>query len=82
MNVRVQYFGIIADMANRKEEVVTLPENATVGNPIESLSSTHPKFAALKRQVRPVSNGKNQKREDLLEDGDEIAFVCAIGRGS
>jgi len=82
MNIHVLYFGIIADMANRKEETVTLEAPPRLAILIDSLVSTNPRFGAIVRQVRPVSNGKNVPRETLLKDGDEVAFMRAIGGGS
>ncbi len=82
MRIHVSYFGIIADMANRKEETVTLDAPATMGNLIDALVSTNPRFAAIARQVRSVANGKHAGRDTPLQDGDEVALMRAIGGGS
>lgn len=81
MRIRVLYFGIISDMARRKEEDVDLPDHSTTADLIEHLSASNPNFAPLARQVRPVSGGKNISREHPLQDGDEVAFMRAIGGG-
>jgi len=82
MRVTVRYYGIIGDMAGRKEESVELPDRATVGDLLARLAVANPRFEALAKQVRAVVNGQGATRESDLTDGDEIALLRAIGGGA
>ena len=81
MQVRVMYFGIISDMAKRKEEVIEIDDGTSIGDLYERLKANNTNFAEVARQTRPVVNGKNATPDDLLEDGDEVAIMRAIGGG-
>ena len=82
MQVRVLYFGIISDMAKRKEEVVEVEPGTSIGDLYDQLKADNASFAEVARQTRPVLNGKNATSSDMLEDGDEVAIMRAIGGGS
>ncbi len=81
MQVRVLYFGIISDMAKRKEEVVEIEAGTSIGDLYDRLKAANTNFAEVARQTRPVLNGKNASVDELLQDGDEVAIMRAIGGG-
>lgn len=81
MRVTVRYFGIIGDMAKRKQDEIDLPDGATVGELLDHLAAGNPAFAPIARQVRVVLDGQNVTRDATLRDGIDVTLMRAIGGG-
>ena len=82
MRITVRFFGIVGDVAKRKEQVIDLPEAASVGDLLATLGAANSGFAAVAKQVRAVVRGQNATRDEPLHDGDDVVLMRAIGGGS
>jgi sulfur carrier protein ThiS len=82
MRVKVRFYGIIGDIAKRKDQEIEVPEGATVADLLMTLSDSNKQFAVIAKQVRAVANGHNVSRDGVLTAGDEIVLMRAIGGGA
>lgn len=82
MRITVRYFGIVADMLERRDEVATLADGATVGELVAQLAAADETFAAIVGQTAIVVDGRNVGRDEPLVDGAEVAIMRPIGGGA
>lgn len=82
MLVTVRFFGIVSDVAKKKDQSIEVPDGASVADVISAVASSNKGFAAVAKQVRPVVNGETATRDHMLTDGDELVLMRAIGGGS
>ncbi len=82
MRVTVRFYGIIGDIAKRKDQELELPDDATVADLLATLSDGNSGFAGIAKQVRAVVNGQNVARDDVLPSGADVVLMRAIGGGS
>jgi sulfur carrier protein ThiS len=82
MQVTVRFYGIIGDIARRKDQEIELQDGASVADLLSTLSTENPGFGSIAKQVRAVANGQNVSRENVLESGDEVVLMRAIGGGA
>lgn len=75
MNVRVLYFAILREERGRAEEVVTLKSGMTISALFERI------FKRTANGVRFARNQSYVPESQIVEDGDEIAFLPPLGGG-
>jgi len=84
IKVRLKFFSILIDIVGRQELVLTFhKDNITVKDVIEYVEKNYPKLVELKRHI-PITiliNGTNASKEDIINDGDEIAFLPPASGG-
>ncbi len=81
MRVTVRFYGIVGDIANRKNQEIEIPDGATVADLIATLSGLNPGLAGIAKQVRAVANGQTVARDDVLPPDAEVGLMRAIGGG-
>ncbi len=82
MRVRVLYFAALRARAGVREEMLEVPEMATVGDLRQVLARRRPELrAALEAAVSAV-NREFAKPDDVLREGDEVAFFPPVSGGS
>ena len=81
MRVKVRYFGIVADMLERRDEVVVIADGATVADLVAQLAAADETFTAILGQVSIVIDGRTVARVERLSDGAEVAVMRPIGGG-
>jgi len=90
MNILVRYHGIFAQIAACREELLTLPDDASLLDALKLVGRQHPALAealflaggAPAPYARPFVNGA--LAEDLtrpLQEADEIALLPALSGG-
>lgn len=80
MEITVKYFGIIADITQKKEEVFFIDaESNTVNNLKLKLEIKYPKLLVIKYSI--AVNKKFLQNDILLEKYDEIAFLPPFAGG-
>lgn len=82
MRVTVRFYGIIGDIAKRKDQEIELQDGASVADLLSTLSAENPDFGPIAKQVRAVANGQNVARGDILKAGDDVVLMRAIGGGA
>lgn len=80
MEITVKYFGIIADITQRKEEVFFIEENSNSIKKLQSkLEIKYPKILVINYSVSV--NKKFLQNDILLEKDDEIALLPPFAGG-
>jgi MoaE-MoaD fusion protein len=81
MKIRLLFFAVLRDIAGRSEDVVELPVGTRAGDVWLRLRDQH---AALRDYVQPPMIAVNESyvgAEELLSDGDELAFIPPVAGG-
>lgn len=82
MRVKVLYFATLRARAGVREEGLELPERATVAQARERLTQRRPELAAALESAVAAVNREFARPEDVLREGDEIAFFPPVSGGS
>ena len=76
MNVRLVLFAGLRQAAGFKEEIVTLPDAATIGDLLDK------RVPQLRRRSFYVAvNEEYAQRDTVLHDGDEVALLPPVSGG-
>ncbi len=81
MTIKVLFFASCRDLVGASEQDVALPEGATVQNLISEIVSEHSRFIAMAPSLMVSVNQEYQKRETVLHNGDEVAFIPPVSGG-
>ncbi len=81
MQVVLRCFAMLRELAVDRE-VRSLPDGATVSDAWADLAARFPATAPHRPHVRVARNGAYAAWDDLLADGDEIAFLPPVSGGS
>lgn len=80
MEITVKYFGIIADITQKKEEVFFIENGVNALKNIKSkIEIKHPKILVINYSI--AVNKKFLQNDILLENGDEIALLPPFAGG-
>src|SRR5687767_14775442 len=82
MKISVLYFAVFRERLGRDEDVIELPEGATVKNAIDALAAKHPAIAALRGKFRCAVNQDFTDEERALANGDELALIPPVAGGA
>jgi molybdopterin converting factor subunit 1 len=81
LKVRLLFFAVLREIAGRSEEIVELPDDSRAGDVWRRLRNEH---AALRDYVQPPMIAVNESYvgvDELLRDGDELAFIPPVAGG-
>ena len=81
MKIRLLFFAVLRDIAGRSEDVLVLPDGTRAGDVWQRLRDQH---AELRDYVQPPMIAVNESyggAEELLRDGDELAFIPPVAGG-
>ena len=81
MRVRVLYFGIVRERIGLREEILELPDSATVAVMLEKVARMRPSFADGVRSVRVARNEEYVDSDAALFDNDEVAIIPPVSGG-
>jgi molybdopterin synthase catalytic subunit len=81
MQIRMRYFASARDRAGTGEEVISLPEGATVSELCAALSQSRPGLAPLLPRCRVARNQAFAEADARLSDGDEVAIIPPVAGG-
>lgn len=91
IRVKIRYYNLLREAAGRSQEEVALPGPATPRDLLLALVKRHgpglgrwflTANGEVSRGLRLFVNGKPPDRDQILEDGDEIAIFMAISGGT
>lgn len=82
MRVKVLYFAGLRALAGVREEMVELPEAATVEQVREVLARRRPELEAALESAVTAVNREFASPGDAVREGDEIAFFPPVSGGS
>jgi molybdopterin converting factor subunit 1 len=81
VRVRVLFFGIVRERLGTREETLSLPERASVGDLLRALSTRHAGFAAGVASLRVAVNEEYVDSNAPLSDDDEVAIIPPVSGG-
>jgi molybdopterin synthase catalytic subunit/molybdopterin converting factor small subunit len=82
VRIKVLFFGQLKDIAGKAEDALEAPEAWSVGDVFEHYASALPRMRALAGSIVMARNQQFSGTKDLLEPGDEIAFLPPVSGGS
>ncbi len=83
MNVNVLLFATLKDIVGRQRLTVTLPNpQATVADVRSALAALYPQLEANLKVAISAVNQEYAFAEDVVRDGDEVAFFPPVSGGS
>jgi molybdopterin synthase catalytic subunit/molybdopterin converting factor small subunit len=82
VRVRVLFFGLVRDVIGRPQEDLELPGARSLGDVFEHYAAAHPGLRDLSRSILLSRNAEFARRSEMVQDGDEIAFLPPVSGGS
>lgn len=82
VRVRVLFFGQLKDLAGRAQDDLELEPGRRLGDVFEHYSNRFPALRDFSRSILLSRNHEFAGREELVRDGDEIAFLPPVSGGS
>jgi sulfur-carrier protein len=81
VKVRLLYFAILRDITGKSVDEVELPEGARPVDIWERLRARHRELARYERPPMTAVNETYVSADQLLRDGDEVAFIPPVAGG-
>ena len=81
MRVRLLYFAVLRDITGVSEEIIELPEGARPQEIWNRLRSRHDQLAGYEKPPMTAVNESYVSADQLLRDGDEVAFIPPVAGG-
>jgi molybdopterin converting factor subunit 1 len=81
VRVRLLYFAVLRDIAGKGEEVVDLPEGTRASDVWSQLRAQHRELSGYERPPMTAVNESYVSSDQLLRDGDEVAFIPPVAGG-
>jgi molybdopterin converting factor subunit 1 len=81
MRVRLLYFAVLRDITGKSEEVVELPDGTRAQEIWNQLRIRHDQLAGYERPPMTAVNESYVSADQLLRDGDEVAFIPPVAGG-
>lgn len=81
MRIRLLYFAVLRDITGKSEEVLDLPEGTRAADVWTRLRNRHDKLAGYERAPMTAVNEDYVPADQLLRDGDEVAFIPPVAGG-
>lgn len=83
MRVQVLFFGIVKDIAGRSDDSLELAGESTVERLFEHYAALYPKLREMRKSLVLARNQQFCSGwHELLEDGDEVAFLPPVSGGA
>jgi molybdopterin synthase catalytic subunit len=82
MKITVRLFATLRQQAGWKEKIVEVPPASTVAGLMAQLARDEPNLALTGRTLYAAVNMTYAKSEQVLADGDEVAFFPPVSGGS
>ncbi len=81
MRVTVKLFARLRDIAGTPELTREVASGATVGSLWQQLATEFPEIASYERSISTAVNADYARRNQVLADGDEVAFLPPVSGG-
>jgi molybdopterin synthase catalytic subunit len=82
MQVRILFFGMLKDLAERSSDCLSLRDDATLGDVLQHYAERIPRLRALVPSIALSINQQYAGPESKLQPGDEIALLPPVSGGS
>ena len=81
MRITVRLFARLRDIAGAAELSRDLASGATIGDVWRQLANEFPELANYERSISTAINADYAKMDQVVDDGDEIAFLPPVSGG-
>ena len=81
MRVTVKLFARLRDIAGAPELTRDVASGATIGSVWRALAQEFPELAPYERSISSAVNADYAKMDQVLRDGDEVAFLPPVSGG-
>ena len=81
MRVRLLYFAILRDITGKSGDEIDLPEGTRASDIWSRLRAEHRELARYERPPMTAVNEAYVSSDQLLHDGDEVAFIPPVAGG-
>jgi len=81
VRVTVKLFARLRDIAGTPELTREVASGATVGSLWQQLATEFPEIASYERSISTAVNADYARRNHVLADGDEVAFLPPVSGG-
>ena len=81
MRVRLLYFAVLRDITGKSEEIIELPDGTRAQEIWNNLRSRHDQLAGYEKPPMTAVNESYVPADQLLRDGDEVAFIPPVAGG-
>ena len=81
MQVRVQFFSYLKELAGCSDASETIPDGSTLGELHERLMAKFPKLAPMKKSTLLAVGVDYQPRDYVLKEGDEVSLFPPVQGG-
>jgi MoaE-MoaD fusion protein len=82
MQVRVLFFGMLKELTGQKDDSVSLPENATLGDLLNYYEQRIPRLKEMLPSIALSVNEVYAGPESQLKNGDEVALLPPVSGGT
>lgn len=82
MRINVLFFGMLKDIVGQTEDHVILEEGASIGQLYEIYAARLPRLAKHSSSILFSRNREFVGRSELLQEGDEVAFLPPVSGGA
>jgi len=79
--VKVRYFQMSSTLPGLSQEYFALPSPTNFGELLQAVISSHPVLSSMMPSMLILVDGVVPKSDTVLNDGDEVDFIPAIGGG-
>jgi len=79
--VTVKLFARLRDLTGTPEMTREVAPGATVGSLWQQLATEFPEIASYERSISTAVNADYARRNQVLADGDEVAFLPPVSGG-
>ncbi len=81
MQVLVRLSGELARVTGVPRTAVQVPDGSTVADLLAALTAHHPGLVGRIERAIPVVGGRHASATEVLQDGQEVAFIVPVGGG-
>ena len=81
MHVNVRLFATLRQLAGWAQQVLELPDGATVAAALAEIDRLYPQITITKRTIYVAVNQEYARSEQMLHEGDEVAIFPPVSGG-
>jgi molybdopterin converting factor subunit 1 len=81
MRVTVRLFARLRDIAGAAELTRDIAQGATIGSVWRQLAGEYPELGQYERSISSAVNADYARMDQVLSDGDEVAFLPPVSGG-
>jgi molybdopterin synthase catalytic subunit len=81
VKVRLLFFAVLRDITGKSEDTIDLPDGTRASDIWNRLRQQHRELAGYQRPPMTAVNESYVDADQLLRDGDEVAFIPPVAGG-